>query len=223
LCLRYAATVPLVALCADLLIPPRVVHRVGQSSGQAGRSERRLDEGAAAPGDGSQRRGAGRIEDLAADGLVERADGGPPVRGARPCRYSQQQQPAVRPADLQVGQGGPRARRVRGDDRGRRQRRPDSLAAAARPKRGSLRHLFPYLPQQPGYNKRLRAASVPMLHCIRVLAASTSLWTDDVWVVDSTPVECGRSRETAKRSDLGGWAEYGYCPSHSRWYWGSCT
>jgi hypothetical protein len=33
-------------------------------------------------------------------------------------------------------------------------------------------------------------------------------------------VECGRSRETAKRSDLAGWASYGWCPSHSRWFWG---
>ena len=40
------------------------------------------------------------------------------------------------------------------------------------------------------------------------------------WVADSTPVECGRSRETAKRSDLAGWAEYGYCASHSRFFWG---
>ena len=46
------------------------------------------------------------------------------------------------------------------------------------------------------------------------------MWTDDVWVVDSTPVECGRSRETSKRSDLAGWAEYGYCASHSRFFWG---
>jgi hypothetical protein len=53
-----------------------------------------------------------------------------------------------------------------------------------------------------------------------MLAADTSLWTDDVWVVDSTPVECGRSRETAHRSDLAGWAEYGYCASHSRYFWG---
>ena len=86
--------------------------------------------------------------------------------------------------------------------------------------RAHLRHLFPYLPQQPGYNKRLRAAASMIRHCIRVLAAGTSVWTDDVWVVDSTPVECGRSRETAKRSDLAGWAEYGYCASHSRYFWG---
>jgi Transposase DDE domain len=86
--------------------------------------------------------------------------------------------------------------------------------------RADLRHLFPYLPQQPGYNKRLRAAASLIRHCIRVLAADTTVWTDDVWVVDSTPVECGRSRETAKRSDLAGWAEYGYCASHSRFFWG---
>jgi hypothetical protein len=83
-----------------------------------------------------------------------------------------------------------------------------------------LRHLFPYLPQQPGYNKRLRAAAQLIQHCIRILAAGTTVWTDDVWVVDSTPVECGRSRETTKRSDLAGWAEYGYCASHSRYFWG---
>jgi hypothetical protein len=52
------------------------------------------------------------------------------------------------------------------------------------------------------------------------LARDTTLWTDDVWVVDSTPVECGRSRETARRSDLAGYAEYGYCASHSRYFWG---
>ena len=86
--------------------------------------------------------------------------------------------------------------------------------------RAHMRHLFPYLPQQPGYNKRLRAARGLVRHCIRVLAASTSLWTDDVWVVDSTPVECARSRETVKRSELAGWAQYGYCASHSRWFWG---
>jgi hypothetical protein len=83
-----------------------------------------------------------------------------------------------------------------------------------------LRHLFPYLPQQPGYNKRLRASASLIRHCIRVLAADTTVWADDVWVVDSTPVECGRSRETAKRSELAGWAEYGYCASHSRYFWG---
>ncbi len=86
--------------------------------------------------------------------------------------------------------------------------------------RQHLRHLFPYLPQQPGYNKRLRRLTATMNWLAGMLARDTSLWTDDVWVVDSTPVECGRSRETARRSDLAGWAEYGYCASHSRYFWG---
>jgi hypothetical protein len=86
--------------------------------------------------------------------------------------------------------------------------------------RAHLRHLFPYLPKQPGYNKRLRKAASLIRHVVRELATDTALWTDDVWVVDSTPVECGRSRETVKRSDLAGWAQYGYCASHTRYFWG---
>ena len=31
---------------------------------------------------------------------------------------------------------------------------------------------------------------------------------------------CGASRETVRRSELAGWAHYGYCAAHSRWYWG---
>ena len=83
-----------------------------------------------------------------------------------------------------------------------------------------LRHLFPYLPGQSGYNKRLRRTTELLGHLIRAVARDTTLWSDDVWVVDSTPVECGRSRETAKRSALAGWAQYGYCASHSRYFWG---
>jgi hypothetical protein len=33
-------------------------------------------------------------------------------------------------------------------------------------------------------------------------------------------VPCGASRETVRRSELAGWAHYGYCAAHSRWYWG---
>jgi DDE family transposase len=86
--------------------------------------------------------------------------------------------------------------------------------------RDQLRHLFPYLPQQPGYNKRLRKLAGTMNWLIALLARDTSMWTDDVWVVDSTPVECARSRDAVRRSDLSGWAEYGYCASHSRYFWG---
>jgi len=85
---------------------------------------------------------------------------------------------------------------------------------------GRLRHLFPYLPQQPGYNKRLRRLAATLNWLLTALGADTSMWTDDVWVVDSTPVECARSRDAVRRSELAGWAEYGYCASHSRYFWG---
>ncbi|WP_375336024.1 transposase [Nocardia sp. SYP-A9097] len=55
---------------------------------------------------------------------------------------------------------------------------------------------------------------------IRMLACSSDFWLHDCWIVDSTPVPCGMSRPTVKRSDLAGWAGYGYCASHSRFYWG---
>jgi len=86
--------------------------------------------------------------------------------------------------------------------------------------RGRLRHLFPYLPLQPGYNKRLRKLAATIGWLVGALGRDTTLWSDDVWVVDSTPVECARSRETVNRSDLAGFAEYGYCASHSRFFWG---
>jgi hypothetical protein len=86
--------------------------------------------------------------------------------------------------------------------------------------RKHLRGMFPYLPQQSGYNKRLRAALGLVKRVIRMLARSTDFWLDDCWIVDSTPVPCAASRPTVQRSELAGWAGYGYCASHSRFYWG---
>jgi hypothetical protein len=79
---------------------------------------------------------------------------------------------------------------------------------------------FPYLPGQSGYNKRLRGALPLLKRAIRTLAGDTDLWADPVWLVDSTPVECARSRPAALRSELAGIAGYGWCRSHSRWFWG---
>ena len=45
-------------------------------------------------------------------------------------------------------------------------------------------------------------------------------FSDDLLLVDSTPVPCAASRETVKRSALAEAAGYGYCAAHSRWYWG---
>jgi Transposase DDE domain len=86
--------------------------------------------------------------------------------------------------------------------------------------RKNLRHLFPYIPDQSGYGKRLRAAGPLIATVIRKLAEVTPTAVPALRLIDSTPVPCGMSRETAKRSDLAGEAGYGYCASHSRYFWG---
>ncbi len=68
--------------------------------------------------------------------------------------------------------------------------------------RANLLRMFPDLPGQSGYNKRLRKLVDTMSPLVSMLGADTQIADDDLWVVDSTPVECGRSRETAKRSDV---------------------
>ena len=83
-----------------------------------------------------------------------------------------------------------------------------------------LGHLFRYLPKQPDYNKRLRAAAPLLAQAITHLARVSPSWCDDLRLIDATPLPCGTSRETVARSDLAGHAGYGYCAAHSRFYWG---
>lgn len=82
------------------------------------------------------------------------------------------------------------------------------------------RALFPYLPDQSGYHKRLKNAQPLLSKAILTLAACCPSWFDDLWMTDATPVPCGMSRQTVRRSELAGHAGYGYCASPSRWYWG---
>ena len=83
-----------------------------------------------------------------------------------------------------------------------------------------LGHLFPYLPKQPGYHKRLRAAAPLICKTMLYLATLCPSWAEGLRLLDATPVPCGTSRQTVKRSALAEWANYGYCAAHSRWYWG---
>jgi hypothetical protein len=57
--------------------------------------------------------------------------------------------------------------------------------------RKHLRHLFPYLPQQSGYNKRLRAAGPLISQAIQRLASATPTSAPVLRLIDSTPVPCG--------------------------------
>jgi hypothetical protein len=82
-------------------------------------------------------------------------------------------------------------------------------------------HLFPRLLRQSEYNQRVRSAGPLMEAALRWLAGCTPASAELLRLADATPIPCGQSAATARRSGLFGWAGYGYCPSHSRWYWGS--
>src|SRR6187200_1888812 len=86
--------------------------------------------------------------------------------------------------------------------------------------RKRLHHLFPELPKQPGFHKRRARLGEAIEWLTGVFAASSPGFHDDVLLIDSTPLECARSVETARRSALGDAADYGYCASHSRFFWG---
>jgi hypothetical protein len=83
-----------------------------------------------------------------------------------------------------------------------------------------LSHLFPYIPGQSGFNKRLRALAPQLVQAITLLARLSPSFCDRLRLLDSTPVPCAASRETVRRSALAGHGGYGYCRSHSRWFWG---
>jgi hypothetical protein len=86
--------------------------------------------------------------------------------------------------------------------------------------RRQLGHLFPVLPTQSAYwRRRRRLADVLEWLMVHFVSASPG-FSEKLLLVDSTPVECARSRETVMRSALGEAAGYGYCRSHSRWFWG---
>jgi hypothetical protein len=86
--------------------------------------------------------------------------------------------------------------------------------------RQRLGHLFPYIPGQSGYNKRVRALASQVCLLVGLVARRSPSFCDRLRLLDSTPVPCAQSRETVKRSDLAGHAAYGYCRSHSRYFWG---
>jgi len=83
-----------------------------------------------------------------------------------------------------------------------------------------LSDMFPNLPQQSGWGQRVRQATGLLSAVITELARDSPSWAQTTALLDSTPVPCGKSRETMKRSELTGHAGYGYCASHSRYFRG---
>ena len=90
------------------------------------------------------------------------------------------------------------------------------LAVAAK----RLSHLFPELPKQPGFHKRRRRLADAIEWLCAMFAADSPGYHDRVVLVDSTPVECGRSVETSRRSELAPACAHGREHTHSRWFWG---
>jgi len=86
--------------------------------------------------------------------------------------------------------------------------------------RGRLGHLFPKLPQQPGYWKRRQRLTEAIESLMAMFAQDSPGYFDDIVLLDSTPVECGRSVDTARRSELAPACAHHYSGSHSRWFWG---
>jgi hypothetical protein len=86
--------------------------------------------------------------------------------------------------------------------------------------RRQLGHLFPRLPSQDALHKRRARLAETIEWLIGVFAAESPGSRDDVLLLDSTPVECGRSLETTRRSQLADVCGYSYSKSHSRWFWG---
>jgi Transposase DDE domain len=83
-----------------------------------------------------------------------------------------------------------------------------------------LGHLFPHLPTQDALHKRRSRLADTIEWLVGVFASRSPGYQDDLLLLDSTPVECGRSLETARRSQLAEICGYGYSRSHSRWVWG---
>jgi Transposase DDE domain len=90
-----------------------------------------------------------------------------------------------------------------------------------------LRHLFPGLTKRSAFHKRRERLTEAIEALIGAFASQSPGYYDDLLLADSTPVECARSRETVKRAganSLGGAisdaADYGYCASHNRYFWG---
>ncbi len=80
--------------------------------------------------------------------------------------------------------------------------------------------LFPLLPTQDAFWKRRARLTEPIERLTAAFARDCPGWQDSIVLLDSTPVECGRSVETARRSQLGPACAHHFSRSHSRWFWG---
>jgi Transposase DDE domain len=93
--------------------------------------------------------------------------------------------------------------------------------------RKRLVHLFPSLVGQSGLHKRRARLADRVEQVMAALARECPGFWDELVLLDSTPVETARSRETVKRAGdsrlddaIANAAGYGYSRSHSRFFYG---
>ena len=94
--------------------------------------------------------------------------------------------------------------------------RSPTTASSSRSRAGGWCICSRVLIDQSGYNRRLRRLA-PRDRALRsaISAFISPSFCDQIRLLDSTPVPCGQSRETVRRSEFAGSAGYGYCRSHS--------
>jgi hypothetical protein len=83
-----------------------------------------------------------------------------------------------------------------------------------------LAGLFPVLPSQDAFWKRRARLAELIERLMAAFAQDCPGYWDRIVLLDSTPVECGRSVETARRSELAPACAHHLSRSHSRWFWG---
>jgi hypothetical protein len=83
-----------------------------------------------------------------------------------------------------------------------------------------LEGLFSVLPTQDAFWKRRARLSEQIERVMAAFARDCPGYWDDICLLDSTPVECGRSVDTTRRSQLAVACAHHYSRSHSRWFWG---
>ena len=88
--------------------------------------------------------------------------------------------------------------------------------------RSRLRRLIAKLPTRPGFWKRRARLAERIEWLTAMFAPGSPGYLDDVVLVDSAPVECGRSVDSARRSRLAPACAHHHSRSHSRWF-GACA
>ena len=92
-------------------------------------------------------------------------------------------------------------------------------ASCASPAAGSGT-CFPKLPSQSRYNERCRLLAPKLVTLSRAISSELPGFHDTICLLDTTPLPCGQSTATARRSELAPWCRFGWSAAHSRYFWG---